>query len=61
MTVYYKFHAQAGDVAFAMQHSEVMEFDEPPTLDELYEIAKEFMWENVAPEFWYEEVEGPEE
>lgn len=57
MSIRIKFFAQAGDIATAMLHEAVSEFDEMPTEKELAELAEEFMWESVSPEAWWEVVE----
>lgn len=57
MSIRIKFFAQAGDIAAAMLHEAVSDFDEMPTEKELAELAEEFMWESVSPEAWWEVVE----
>lgn len=57
MSIRIKFFARTGDIAAAMLHEAVSDFDEMPTEKELAELAEEFMRESVAPEAWWEVVE----
>ena len=54
----YKFYAKAGDTYVAPLHeTDVEEFDDNISEDELEEIAKEHMWDCVSPEYWWEKVD----
>jgi hypothetical protein len=52
------FHAQSGDIANAPEHeSDPEEVGDDVTDEGLEEMAREFMFEHVRPEFWWEVAE----